>query len=80
MTVMEAWRIQIHTTKPMGFCTNILLLIIVAASITMRLLSVLRGVTLELQSHYIDILKSHELVSDFHLEIHLLKLNCEEHR
>ena len=49
-----------------------------AASITMRLLSVLRGITVTLQSRYRDILMAHELISDVHLELHLLKLNCEE--
>ena len=51
---------------------------LMAASITMRLLSVLRGITVKLQSCYRDILMAHELVSDVHLELHLLKLNCEE--
>ena len=77
MTVAGAG-ILIHTRKPMGFCTKLLLLNFMAASITMRLLSVLRGITVKLQSRYRDILKAHDLVSDVHLELHLLKLNCEE--
>ena len=56
----------------MDFCTKLLPLNnLIAASITMRLLSVLRGITVKLlQSRYRDILKAHELVSDIHLELH----------
>ena len=31
-----------------------------------------------MQSHYRDILETHELVSCVHLELHLLTLNCED--
>lgn len=50
---------------------------LVAASITMRILSLLRGITVKLQRSYSDILKAHELVSEVHSNLHIFKINCE---
>lgn len=49
-----------------------------SVSITMRLLSSLRPVTVKLQKCSSDILKVYAQLSDVQLDLELLKLNCEE--
>ena len=51
---------------------------IVAASITMRLLSSFRLVTVSLQKHSSNIFKAYTQLSDVELDLELLKLNGEQ--
>ncbi len=51
---------------------------IVSASITMRLLSSVRPVTVKLQKRSTDILKAYGQLSDVQLDLELIKINCEE--
>ena len=47
-------------------------------TITMRLLSSLRPVTVKLQKHSSNILKAYAQLSDVQLDLELLKLSCGE--
>jgi hypothetical protein len=51
---------------------------LVAFSVAMRILSILRSLTIKLQKKANDILAAYELVSDVLLELELLKINCED--
>ena len=51
---------------------------LVTICITMRILSSLRSLTVNLQKKANDILAAYEHISDIMLELELLKTNCEE--
>ena len=66
-------------TKANGFLHNITSFqFLVSASIAMRLLSFLRGVTVKLQKRSIDILSGYEQVYSIQKELESFKLNCDQ--
>ena len=73
-----SWDLE-SITKANGFLHNITSFqFLVAASIAMRLLSFLRGVTIKVQKRSIDILSSYEQVQTVQTEWESFKENCDE--
>ena len=65
--------------KARGFLHQLLSFeFLVAFNITMRVLTILRSLTVKLQKKSNDILAAYELVSTVQLDLELLKTNCEE--
>ena len=66
-------------TKARGFLHQLVSFeFLVSFTVTMRILSILRFFTVNLQKKSNDILAAYEYVSEAHLDLELLKVNCEE--
>ena len=66
-------------TKARGFLHQLVSFeFLVSFTVTMRILSILRFLTVNLQKKSNDILAAYEYVSEAHLDLELLKVNCKE--